>query len=55
MRIADHGKQFDNSLSDAVEGFFNLLEKHQFEVIVSQDLQPFLQQFGFAKNRGPGP
>ena len=50
MRIAVHGKQFEDSLIDAVEGFFNLLEKHQFEVIVSQDFHPYLRKFDFAQN-----
>jgi NAD+ kinase len=52
MRIAVHGKPYDNSLSDAVEAFFNLLGKHDFEVIVSQDFHPFLHNFAFAKNLG---
>ena len=50
MRIAVHGKPYDNSLTDAVEGFFNLLGRHDFEIIVSQDFYPFLQNFAFAKN-----
>lgn len=50
MRIAVHGKQYDNSLNKAVEGFFNLLEEHQFEVIVSEDFHPFLHKFDSAKN-----
>ena len=52
MRIAVHGKQYDNSLSAAVEGFFNLLAKHDFEVIVSQDFHPLLRNFEFAGNLG---
>lgn len=50
MRIAVHGKQYDNSLNKAVEAFFNLLEKHQFEVIVSEDFHPCLHKFDSVKN-----
>ena len=48
MRIAVHGKQYETSLRDAVEEFFNLLASHQFEVIVSEDFKPFLHNFDAA-------
>lgn len=43
MRIAVHGKQYDSSLKAAVADFFKLLIKHQFEVIVSEEFKPYLQ------------
>jgi NAD+ kinase len=50
MRIAVHGKQYDSSLKDRVEEFFNLLQKHKFDVIVSEDFHPFIHNFDFANN-----
>jgi NAD+ kinase len=45
MRIAIHGKKYDDSLQGAVEDFFNLLRKREFEVVVSEEFRPFLQDF----------
>jgi NAD+ kinase len=45
MRIAIHGKKYDDSLRDAVEVFFDLLKKHEFKVVVSEEFQPFLHDF----------
>ena len=50
MRIAVHGKQYDRSLKDGVEEFFNLLKKFKFEILVSEDFYPFLHDFEFAKD-----
>lgn len=52
MRIAVHGKKYESSLSDAVENFFNLLRKHQFEIVVSEDFHPFLYNFDFSGDLG---
>ena len=50
MRIAVHGKQYESSLKGAVEEFFNLLKKHQFEIVVSESFQPFLHDFTSSSN-----
>lgn len=50
MRIAVHGKQYESSLKGAVEEFFNLLKKHQFEIVVSESFQPFLHDFASSSN-----
>jgi NAD+ kinase len=48
MRIAIHGKKYDDSLKAAVEEFFNLLRKREFEVVVSEEFRPFLHDFDTA-------
>ncbi|RLD25009.1 MAG: NAD kinase [Bacteroidetes bacterium] len=46
MRIAVHGKPYENSLRGDVEEFFNLLKKNQFEIVVSEAFRPHLHDLG---------
>jgi NAD+ kinase len=46
MRIAVHGKPYESSLRGVVEELFNLLKKHQCEIIVSEAFRPHLHDFG---------
>ena len=44
MIIAVHGKEFDDTLQEIVTQFFDLLGKHQFNIIVSESFRPYLER-----------
>ncbi|MEN8247742.1 MAG: NAD kinase [Bacteroidota bacterium] len=51
MRIAIHGKPFENDLVKGVEKMFTLLKEHDIDFIISESFHPFISEIGNCKDR----